>query len=102
MKRLSTVIGSLLLFLSILGIAIGIAYIKYRQIAASMAGGPPPEMPETITVFPVTSVTFRPTTSAVGHGRSPSLGRTSQRGFRRRTELEGHLWIAGRSWDGHD
>lgn len=66
MKRLSTVIGSLLLFLSILGIAIGIVYIKYRQIAASMAGGPPPEMPETITVFPVTSVTFRPTTSAVG------------------------------------
>ncbi len=75
-------LGSLLVVLSVVGTLAAIGYLKYRQIQASMAVPPPPEMPVAVTLAISRPITFRQSSVVVGSV-------LASQSIRLRTELTG-------------
>lgn len=68
--------------LATLGGLAAIAYVKYRQLEASMAAPPPPEVPVAVGIATARSVTFQRTSVVVGTVLAPRF-------IQLRTELAG-------------
>ena len=66
MRIRDQIAGSLVLITAVVGVGGALAYAKYTQIQKAMATPPPPEMPVSVRVSPVTQVTFRQQTTVIG------------------------------------
>ena len=49
-RRMATILGSLAVVMSVVGILAGIAWVKTKQIQAAMSAPPPPEMPIAVSI----------------------------------------------------
>ncbi len=65
-RMMKSVFGSVLLVLTVVGLAAGIGWYKSRVIKAQMNMPPPPEMPEAVTIGTVESISFRQTVTSIG------------------------------------
>ena len=70
-RRLVSILGSLALIAVVIGVLAGIAWVKAKQIQASMSAPPPPEMPVAVRLETVGSGQFRPQTTVVGTVLAP-------------------------------
>lgn len=70
-RRLVTIAGSLTLIAAVIGVLIGIAWIKARQIQTAMSAPPQPEMPVAVRLESVVGGQFRPQTTVVGTVLAP-------------------------------
>lgn len=66
-----TIFASLLLVVVVIGIGAGLGWHKYQSILDASQQGPPPEMPEVVSIVPANMISFRPTVTAVGTIRAP-------------------------------
>ncbi len=64
-------LGSVGVLAVVLGIGGYLAWFKYDQIVTASEQGPPPEMPEAVTINPAKSITFRASATAIGTIRAP-------------------------------
>ncbi len=70
-RPLLVVVGSLALVASVAAVLVGLAWYKYQSIATAAAQGPPPEMPEAITLATSELIAFRASATAIGTIRAP-------------------------------
>ena len=70
-RRLLTMLGSLVLISAVIGVLVGVAWIKTKQIQAAMSAPPPPEMPVAVRLEAVVSGEFRRQTTVVGTVLAP-------------------------------
>lgn len=70
-KRLSIVLGSIALILTVLAVGSALAYHKYKTIVAASQQPPPPMMPERVSIVPATDITYRASVTAIGTIRAP-------------------------------
>jgi membrane fusion protein, multidrug efflux system len=64
-------LGSIAVLVAVCGIGGYLAWFKYSQIVAASEQGPPPEMPEAVTIAPAKSIAFRASVTAIGTIRAP-------------------------------
>ncbi len=70
-RTLGVVIGSCVLIAAVLGIGGGLAFYKYRSIMVASQQGPPPEMPEAVSIQAAVAVSFSPRVTAIGTVHAP-------------------------------
>ena len=64
-------LGSLLLITIVLALGAALGWYKYQSIVAASQQGPPPEMPEAVSISLALPITFRNTVTAIGTVRAP-------------------------------
>ncbi len=70
-NQIRVFLGSLLLITIVLALGAALGWYKYQSIVAASQQGPPPEMPEAVSISLALPITFRNTVTAIGTVRAP-------------------------------